>query len=322
MLDRNRRWTWLLGAAVLALAAARPVAADYPEKNFDMIIPYGGGGGFDTYARVVGRMMEKHMQRGLRVIPRNLPGAGSRRGTAALYRAAPDGYTLGILNLPGAVEAQILGEETQYDLDKMTWLGVVNIGVYTLIAGRSAGLASLADLRRPDRPVWFATTGSNDHAMAKIMADTLRLNIKYITGYKSAPEGHLAIARGEADAGMGSDVTIASQIKAGDLKPLLLFQTQAKRLAFPGVPTVAEIGHPELANLQLYRLFAAPPALPTEIREKLAALVQTALNDPEFAEWSKAADFPIDPGTGADAERMYREQRVFLTRYKHLLKAE
>jgi tripartite-type tricarboxylate transporter receptor subunit TctC len=308
--------------ACCALYAA-PALADYPDRNIDLIIPYGPGGGFDLYARAVGRAMESHLPKGIKVIPRNIPGAGSTKGIAAMYRAAPDGYTMAIVDLPGAVEPQIVGEQAPYDLDNVTWLGVVNIGVYSLVVGRNAAFPNLDAFRNAsDRPPYFATTGSNDLAMAKIVASAMKLNAKFLTGYNGGPEAQLAVIRGEADAGLGMDVTIAKHLAAGDLKQLVWFQKRGARDTPAGVLTADDIGHPDLANLGLYRMFAAPPGLPDTAGRKLSDIVQAALNDPELADWAKTTHFPIDPGTPEEAKRLYAEQRRFLLRYRDLLKPE
>src|ERR1044071_9536755 len=99
--------------AVLAWSAS-PVLAQYPTRNIDFMVPYGPGGGFDLYARAVGRVMERHLPKGIKVIGPSPPGAGSGAGTAAMTRAAPDGYTMGMVDLPGAVAPQILGELLPY----------------------------------------------------------------------------------------------------------------------------------------------------------------------------------------------------------------
>ena len=106
-------------------------------------MPYGPGGGFDLYARAVGKAMENYLPKNVRVIVRNIPGAGSVNGIATMYRAAPDGYTIGIVDLPGAVAPQIMGEQLPYDLDKATWLGTVNIGVYSLVVGKKTSFSTL-----------------------------------------------------------------------------------------------------------------------------------------------------------------------------------
>lgn len=313
------RLVWLVGVALIA-AAATSAAADYPDRNIDMIVPYGAGGGFDTYARAVGRMLEKHAGKGVKVIPRNMPGAGSKRGTTALYHAPADGYTVGILDLPGAAVPQILGEPVNYDLDKITWLGVVNVGVYSIVSAGNSAFKTFDAFRNLGRQVFFATTGSNDYAMARIMVDALKLNAKFITGYNSAPEAHLAVMRGEADASLGIDVTVNPRIRAGEMRRLAVLRAGEPDEAEQNVPTATGLGHPELANLELYRLFAAPPDLPVEIRRRLNELMQQSLNDPELVAWGKTANFPVTPGPAETAATFYKEQRAFLTRYRELLK--
>jgi tripartite-type tricarboxylate transporter receptor subunit TctC len=321
-LTRARTCAASLLLAWLSLAAA-PARAEYPDHNIDLIVPYGPGGGFDLYARAVGHIMENHLPKGVKVIPRNVPGAGSAKGITAMYRAVPDGYTMAILDMPGGFEPQLSGEQTAYDLDNVTWLGVVNIGVYSLVVGKTPKFPTLDSFRSAsDRLPFIATTGSNDLAMAKIVAAALGLKVKYLTGYNGGPETHLAIIRGEADAGLGMDVTIARHLETGDLKQLVWFQRRGARGTPAGVPTADDVGHPELANLGLYRLFAAPPGLPDGVRSKLVQAMQDALSDPELAKWAQQTSFPIDPGPPDEAKKLYTEQKAFLISHRALMKPE
>lgn len=309
-------------AVTITLAAAsQPDHAAYPDHNIDLIVPYGPGGGFDLYARAVAKEMEAQLPKGITIVPRNIPGAGSIKGIATMYRAAPGGYTMGIIDLPGAVVPVINGEHPPYDLDKVTWLGLVNIGVYSLVVGRNSRFQTIDSLRHPQGRVPFiSTTGSNDLAMAKIVAAALQLKVKYLTGYSGGPAAQLAIIRGESDAGLGMDVTIAKYLKSGDLKQLAWFQKRGAHDTPVDVPTADDLGHPELANLGLFRMFAAPPGLPPEVEKKLASMVQAALHSPGLAAWSKAADFPLDLGSPDEAKRLYSEQKAFLEKYQELLK--
>jgi tripartite-type tricarboxylate transporter receptor subunit TctC len=313
----------LCAMAILAsLALSPPALAQYPERNIDLIVPYGPGGGFDIYARAVGRAMESHLPKNVRVIVRNIPGAGSVNGIATMYRAAPDGYTMGIVDLPGAVAPQIVGEQLPYDLDKATWLGTVNIGVYSLVVGKNSRFSNLDAFRKAAKPAFFATTGSNDLAMAKIAASVLAYKAQFLTAYSGGPATHLAIIRAEADAGLGIDVAIARHLKSGDLRQVVWFAKRGARGSPKDVPNADDVGHPELANLSLNRVFAAPPGLPDAVRNRLVEAVQKALNDPELAAWAKKANFPLDLGTPEETRRLYSEQRVFLTKYRQMLKAE
>jgi len=312
-----------IAVAVTGLVLPPAALAQYPDRNIDLIVPYGPGGGFDIYARAVGKAMENYLPKNVRVIVRNIPGAGSVNGIATMYRAAPDGYTMGIVDLPGAVAPQIMGEQLPYDLDKATWLGTVNIGIYSLVVGKKTAFSTLDAFRMPPgKPPFFATTGSNDLAMARITASVLGFKAQFLTSYTGGPATHLAIIRGEADAGLGIDVAIARHLRSGDLRQLLWFARKGARGTPAGVPTADDIGHPELANLSLNRVFAAPPGLPEAVRSRLVDTVQKALNDPELAAWAAKANFPLDKGTPEETRRLYAEQRAFLTKYRRMLKGE
>ena len=308
-------------AALAVVAVTLPARAQYPDKNIDLIVPYGPGGGFDVYARAVAKAMENHLPKNVRVIVRNIPGAGSVNGIATMVRAAPDGYTMGIVDLPGAVAPQIMGEQLPYDLDKAIWLGTVNIGVYSLVVGKKTTFPTLETLQKPaGRQPFFATTGSNDLAMARIAAAVLGIKAQFLTSYTGGPATHLAIMRGEADAGLGIDVAIARHLASGDLRQVVWFAKKGARGTPEGVATADDVGHPELANLSLNRVFAAPPGLPEMVRSRLVEAVQKALNDPELAAWATKANFPLDVGTPEQTRKLYTDQRVFLTSYRHLLK--
>jgi tripartite-type tricarboxylate transporter receptor subunit TctC len=312
----------MLLAAVLSLAPpSLPAAAAYPERHIDLIVPYAAGGGFDLYARAVGKAMERHL--GVSVVARNAPGAAGTRGIVAMFRAPADGYTFAIIDLPGGMQPQILGEPVQYDLDKVTWLGVVNIGTYSLVVGRSSPFQTLDKyLSGKPRVPFMATTGGNMLAAAKIAVTTLKAEARYLTGFQGGPDTHLAVMRGEADAAMGIDLTITRHIESGDLKRILWFQRSGARGGEPGVPTVDDIGHPELANLALYRLFAAPSGLPNDVRVKLRDAMQKALHDPELRKWSEATGSPLDPGTPEEAQRLYQEQKAFMLRNIEILRTK
>jgi tripartite-type tricarboxylate transporter receptor subunit TctC len=158
--------------------------------------------------------------------------------------------------------------------------------------------------------------------MARIASSVLGFKAQFLTSYSGGPATHLAIIRGEADAGLGIDVAIARHLKTGDLRQLVWFAKKGARGTPPGVTTADDVGHPELANLSLNRVFAAPPGLPDAVRVRLVDAVQKALNDPELTAWATKVNFPLDKRTPEETRRLYSEQRAFLTKYRHMLKAE
>src|SRR3954454_21860686 len=94
----------VLGWSVAALAASvgtGRAASDYPARNIQFIIPYAPGGGFDSYVRFIAPVMEHALPRAVSIVPMNVTAGSGARGITQLYRSKPDGYTLGIFDVPG-----------------------------------------------------------------------------------------------------------------------------------------------------------------------------------------------------------------------------
>src|SRR5438270_8477550 len=90
-----------------------------------ILIPYAPGGGFDVYVRVIAPVMENYLPRKVNIVPTNVAGGGGSKGTVQLYRARPDGYSIGIFNIPGAFILQQQQGGAAYDLAKLAWIGAI-----------------------------------------------------------------------------------------------------------------------------------------------------------------------------------------------------
>jgi len=92
--------------AVAVLACAGAAQTQYPERALTLIVPYPAGGGTDTTARLLARDLEIAL--GKPVVVENRAGGGGWLGWGALAAAAPDGYTLGYLNVPSLYAGSLL----------------------------------------------------------------------------------------------------------------------------------------------------------------------------------------------------------------------
>ncbi len=86
----------LLSAAALALAATL-VHAQYPQRPVQLIVPWGAGGGTDATARIIATLLEKDLKQPFNVV--NRTGGSGVVGHDAIARAAPDGYTIGLITV-------------------------------------------------------------------------------------------------------------------------------------------------------------------------------------------------------------------------------
>ena len=224
--------------AVFAIAASGlpgpGIAAGFPERDITFIIPNQVGGGFDAYVRAIAPAMEKYLPNKVNIVPLNIPAGGGAKGVNQLYRARPDGYTIGILNIPGLFVLQARGGG--YDLNKFTWLAGLGRDPYGLAVPWNSPIKSIADLQAlsATRPVKFTTTGPDGTAYGVTMIATELLGIKLqlITGYKGSSEYVAAAVRGDGDAVI-TNLPILARFEAGQsLRLLASFTkdgTQARR---------------------------------------------------------------------------------------------
>src|SRR5258708_5545170 len=193
-----------LAAPALILPLIVPSAAAFPTKNIQFVIPYAPGGGFDVYPRVVAPVMEKYLPNKVNIVPINIAAGAGSRGVTQLYRSKPDGYTIGILNIPGMFILQQQQGAGAYDLSKFSWIGTMGEGErYMISVGSKSPLKTYADLKAlsAKRPVKLSVPGPEGTAYAATMigAQLLGLKTQLLTGYNASAYYASAAIRGISD---------------------------------------------------------------------------------------------------------------------------
>jgi tripartite-type tricarboxylate transporter receptor subunit TctC len=317
----------VIGAGIAAPALALPRlahgAAAYPNKNIQFVIPYAPGGGFDVYVRVVAPMMEKYLPNKVNIVPVNVASGAGSRGVAQLYRARPDGYTIGILNIPGMFILQQQQGAGAYDLSKFSWIGAMGEGErYVISVGAKSPLKTFADLKAlsAKRPIKLSVTGPEGTAYAATMIGSQLLGLKtqLITGYKGSADYVVAAIRGDSDAVIAAIPTASRFVRGGSIRVLASFETHT---SFPGAPDATALGQPELDNISVERVVAAPPGLPADIKNTLSAALAKALADPLVVKWAKENDIVMRARTPEDTAKLVAQQRVFFDKWKKYLTA-
>jgi tripartite-type tricarboxylate transporter receptor subunit TctC len=294
------------------------VAEEYPSKPITWIVPMSPGGGFDTYSRGVGQIMEKYL--GQPVVIKNMPGAGNRTGTNAIYRARPDGYTIGIINVPGMAAGQML-MKTRFDLDKFTWLGGVSIEKYVMATSSKSPYYTVEDLKKSKTPINVGVTGkgATAYTVAIIGMKSFDVPFRLVSGYGGSSEAIVGAIRGDVAIVNYSLTSILPHVKSGDLRPIIVF-TKERDPFYPNTPCVTEVGKGELAALGVPRLIAAPPKTPKDRYQKLAKALEQTLKDPQLIAWSKKAKRPIEPISAEQGKRLQIEIMKTYKSYAKVLK--
>ncbi len=304
----------LLAAGLTAVVSPAARAA-FPDGPITWVNPYGPGGGFDRYSRIIAPAMEKYLPHKVDVVLKTMEGSGGRLGMNFLIRAKPDGYTIGIVNMPGTAIPEIAGEKHAIQVQKMTFLGRLNVDSYAIFVTPKSGIKSVAALKSMKRPAKFPDVGKPGSQWFATVIATEALGIKHvlIPGYKRSTEVALAAIRGDGDAVLGNLHSFDRFVKSGDLKSIGVF---ADASPWPGVPTSAQLGDPNLSHLVLERLVAGPPGIPADVAKVLGEAIGKAMHDPEVVAWAKKTHNTLDYESPERSRAMVNDALAFFSRFK------
>jgi tripartite-type tricarboxylate transporter receptor subunit TctC len=309
----------LVAAGIAAFSPLRLRAAEiFPARNIHFIIPYAAGGGFDAYVRYVGPVMEQNLPARVSIVPVNVTAGSGSRAISQLYRAKPDGYTIGIFDVPGMFIEQALQGSNAYDLAKFAWIGTMGEDErYLFAVGANSPLQSFADVRAlsAKRPIKFAVTGLEGTATAAaiISTEVLGLRRQLITGYRGSSDYIVAAIRGDSDAVISATSTMMKFARAGQIRILASF---AAHTAIPGIPDATALGKPELDQLTVERPVGAPPGTPADVCGILSTALAKALADRKVVTWAAQNDVIMTSRTPQQTAALVAQQKVFFERWK------
>jgi tripartite-type tricarboxylate transporter receptor subunit TctC len=286
-----------LGAALSVLTvicAAAAAQAQYPERAITLIVPYGAGGGTDITARMLAKDLEVVL--GKPVTVENRAGGGGWVGWGALAKAAPDGYTIGYLNVPSMYAGYL---DRQYNrtesLESFTPLmnHVLDYNVWAVKADSPfKTVRDVVDAARkaPDSiSISAFGAGSDDHlAILSMQAEN---GIKLITvHHKSTADAKTATLGGHLQV-LGANISeVAEEARAGTIRVLGVMAPERSPF-LPNVPTFKEQGFSQVWSVS--RGIAAPANLPKDVLDRLTAALEKTLTSAEHQQ--KARQLSLEP---------------------------
>jgi tripartite-type tricarboxylate transporter receptor subunit TctC len=298
-------------AAFLLASCARKADDDgnfYAAKTISYLVATDPGGGYDSYARLIGNYMQKKMPVD-NIIIRNVPGAGHLVGANTLHRSKPDGLTIGTFNM-GLIYGQLVGKRGMtFDLRDLEWVGKASGEPRSIVVSEKCPIKSIEDLMAVEEPVMFGSAGLGSASWAdmRLLADALELKIKVIPGFEGN-EGEMSMMRGEICAIMGSTSSFQHFVESGYGSLILSVGGN-----IDGVPNAMDVARTERAKrligvidtlAQLGRITAAPPGTPPDRLEELRAAYKASLEDPELLAEAAQLGKPIDPAFGDDVSQL------------------
>ena len=289
-----------LGAATVCCAALLcfgngAAAQTWPARPIKLVVGYTPGGYTDTMARAVGEKLSLAL--GQQVLIENKPGANGIIGADLVAKAAPDGYTLGMVIAAFAVNATLYAGKLPFDpLKDVVPVSLASVAPLILVANNNFPPRTLAELIAYAK----ANPGKINFGSSGIGA-AAHLGMEYlmnVTGTKMVHAPYKGTAPALTDL-MGGQIQIMfdtpssmmPHVKGGKIRALAM-ATEKRSAAAPDVPTVIEGGVPNYVYGS-WAMLVAPGATPKEIVARLSAEVGKMMRSADTRE--KFATLGVDP---------------------------
>ncbi len=259
-------------------------AQDYPTKPVRVINPYGPGGPSDFLSRLINEKLQANL--GQPFLTENRVGAGGNVGTAAVARAAPDGYTL-VMNVDFTLGTNpVLYQNTGFDpLKDLAPITLVAKSKSVLVVHPSTGVNSVQELiaLAKVKPLSFASgsNGTPGHLSGELFKQVTGVDMLHVP-YKGNPPAVAATVAGETQVFIAALSTMLPHIKSGRVKALLMANVN-RDATLPDLPTAAEAGVPGIEVDTWYAL-SAPARTPKTIIDRLHREITSILRMPDIRE--------------------------------------
>jgi tripartite-type tricarboxylate transporter receptor subunit TctC len=333
------------GLACALVAATAPAAGHaagfYAGKTIDFLIGGDVGGGYDIYARLIGRHLARFIPGNPAIVPKNQPGAGSGRAAAYLFSVAPkDGTVIGAV-FPGAIMAPLLDERAQplFDPAKFQYLGSADNATRTCITHERSRIRSFEDAQRQKAIMGASAAGGSTRDYVVMHKKTAGAMFELVSGYKGTADIQLAMERGEVDGVCGLDWSslksqrpdwVRNKIVNIVLQVSLEPDAELTRL---GVPQVWKYIKSEddrkavelVIGQQVFgRPYLAPPGVPAEQVKILRAAFAATMADKDFLADAERTRIDVVPSTGEQVqqlvEQIYATPKPIVERAKELVR--
>ncbi len=296
----------------------------YPSQRITWICHTQPGSGYDIIPRVIGPYMTKYFRelspgsKGGTFIIKNDPAAAGLKAYSSVYNAAPNGYTLGGMDMSFVTDV-VLGK-VEFEIDKITYLAKFNSTNKLLVANKNGFKSwkqAVEASHKAPLKISVGQFGRANHIAGILIQEAFGLNVKFIATSSTSANMN-SVMRGDVHAGIAADDSINSLIESKEVRPILAFFDTDK---YPEAVTLKELGCPEVGkNSAGHRFAIAPPGLPKDIRNLIVEALKKTMADKDLKAWASKANYEFTPIYGDDATEMAKKYIQFYKSMEPTLK--
>jgi len=300
----------ILGLPLVAFSQA------YPSKPVRVIVTFPPGSTPDIVGRALAGRLQVAM--GQPFVVENRSGAGGNVGADAVAKAAPDGYTLLVSTNGVFAINKALYKAMPFDPDKdLAPLSLLATAPQMLVVHPSLGLKNFKDFiehakRNPGKLSYGSVgSGSASHLTMELLKNDAGVDLVHVP-YKGFPPAVTDLLSGNIHTMFAIVPGVLPHVKAGKMAPLAVTALKRSSLA-PDVPSVAELGLPQLESLAWIGL-GAPAGLPPDVVDRITGETMRSMRLPEVRELLGRQGFDVVAGSPQEFSRWIQAESAKWTR--------
>ncbi|HEY6719627.1 MAG TPA: tripartite tricarboxylate transporter substrate binding protein [Reyranella sp.] len=306
----KRRTILKATSAAAVMASTGALAQAWPSRPITLYVPFAAGGPSDMFGRILARGLSAEL--GQQVVVENKGGMGGLVGVAAIAKAAPDGYAIGMNATGPSAIAPFMVPSMPFedkDLVLLTPIALVQMIIATssrLPVNSVAELIAYAKANPGKVNYGSSGPGGISHLAAELFRAAARIDIVHVP-YRGAAPAVQDLLAGQVQMVVLDVSALLPHIRSGNIKALAA-TSKTRAALLPDVPTTAEIGLPTVLSDNWYGL-AAPAGVPKAILDRIHAAAVAVLDTQEAAEPMMAQGALIRPMTPAEFTDFVRLER-------------
>lgn len=328
----------LAGAAILMphMVAAQTPADFYAGKTVTVVVGFTPGGGYDQYARILARHINRHTPGSPDFIVQNLPGAGSLNSVRQVEATmAKDGTVMGAFN-PGLITESLTDpDKVKFKFSDVAWIGSITRDFRVCYMWAKTGVKTWEEFSTRKEVIFGATgKGTGNYVNGAILRNLFGVNVKQILGFPGSAEQRLALERGELDGDCGSWSSVPIEwVRDNKIYPIITFSNIEDSPDLPkGVPYLGKFAKTDeqkavlemlTAAGELGRPFIMSKAVPAERLKAMRAAFDATMKDAQFLAEAQKQQLPVNPIDGVQSaqiiDRIYQFSPAIVAKAKQVM---